>query len=230
MTEHRERPGGGRRELRRELRHVILAEHGLSHRERRRLQTRDEIIQAAREVCAESGAVDFSLSEIARRVGFTPAALYKYFDSKDDLIRAVAERAMANLCEALSQVSETLPPDEGVVEIGMAYLDVARANPQDIAIVALHESLQATHVGGHAGLEEIVMGVFRRGIEQGVFRASSEDDLVLMVYGAWSLVHGMAVLLARQPAKQARQLRPARQRQLLRAFVDGLKGDWAQGD
>jgi len=53
---------------------------------------------------------------------------------------------------------------------------------------------------------------------------------VLMVYGAWSLVHGMAVLLARQPAKEAKQLRPARQRQLLRAFVDGLKGDWLAGE
>jgi hypothetical protein len=53
---------------------------------------------------------------------------------------------------------------------------------------------------------------------------------MVMVYGAWSLVHGMAVLLARQPVKQVRQLRPARQRQLLRAFVDGLKGDWARGD
>ena len=121
---------------------AVLAEHRLSHRERRRLETREEILQAAREVFAETGGVDVSLSEIARRLGFTPAALYKYFDSKDDLIRAVAERAMAGLSEALSRVSTELPPDERAVEIGMAYLDFARANPYDIAIVALHESLR----------------------------------------------------------------------------------------
>ena len=229
MREHRNRDATTRRELRHELRHAILSEHMLSHRERRRLETRDEIIQAAREVYAESGAVDFSLSEIARRVGFTPAALYKYFDNRDDLIRAVAEAAMANLYAALSKVPATLPPDQRVVELGMAYLDFARANPQDIAIVALHESLRATRATGHAGLEEIVMGVFREGIDQGVFGVRGDDDLGLMVYGAWSLVHGMAVLLARQPAKQARLLRPARQRQLLQAFVEGLKGGWARG-
>jgi AcrR family transcriptional regulator len=226
VREHHRREGTTGRELRRELHQHILSERVFGHRERRRLQTRDEIIQAAREVYAESGAVDFSLSEIARRVGFTPAALYKYFDSRNDLIRAVAEAAMANLFAALSKVPETLPPDERVVELGMAYLGFARANPQDIAIVALHESLQATHATGHAGLEQIVMGVFRQGIEQGVFAARGDDDLGLMVYGVWSLVHGMAVLLARQPAKQARLLRPARQRQLLWAFVEGLKGDW----
>ena len=48
-----------------------------------------------------------------------------------------------------------------------------------------------------------------------------------MVYGAWSLVHGMAVLLERQPQHLAKQLRPARQRRLLEVFVNGLKADWA---
>ena len=133
---------------------------------------------------------------------------------------------MANLHATLVQVPETLPPEERVVELGMAYLGFARANPQDIAVVALHESLRATRASGHGGLEEIVMGVFRQGIEQGVFAARTDEDLALMVYGAWSLVHGMAVLLARQPAKQARLLRPARQRLLLEAFVEGLKGEW----
>jgi hypothetical protein len=71
------------------------------------------------------------------------------------------------------------------------------------------------------------MGVFRLGVAQGVFRASSDEDVELMVYGAWSLVYGMAVLLERQPQHLAKQLRPARQRRLLEVFVNGLKADWA---
>jgi AcrR family transcriptional regulator len=216
-----------RREARHELRHAAVVDHVLTHRERRRVQTRDEILQAAREVFAESGALDFSLAEIARRLGFTPAALYKYFDSKDDLVKVLAEHAMANLSEALARVSSSLPPDERAVEMGMAYLEFARVNPHDIALVALHESLQMTHAGGHAGLEELVMGVFREGAAQGVFPVSSDQDVELMVYGIWSLVHGMAVLLERQPPQVAKQLRLARQRQLLQAFVNGLKADWS---
>jgi AcrR family transcriptional regulator len=216
-----------RREVRHELRHAVLTEHGLTHRERRRAQTQEEIMEAAREVFAESGALDFSLAEIARRLGFTPAALYKYFDSKDELVKALAQRALANLFEALSRVPPMLAPDERAVEMGMAYLEFARANPHDVALVALHESLQMTRAGGHAGLEEQVMGVFREGVERGVFKASSDHDVELMVYGAWSLVHGMAVLLERQPPQIAEHLRPAQQRQLLQAFVNGLKVDWS---
>lgn len=206
---------------------AVLAEHRLSHRARRRVETREEILQAAREIYAESGAVDFSLSEIARRLGFTPAALYRYFDSKDDLIKALAERAMAGLAEALAQVPPGLPPDERAVEMGMAYLEFARAHPHDIALVALHEALQMTRAGGHGGLEALVMGVFREGAAQGIFSAASDEDLELMVYGAWSLVHGMAVLLERQPSAVAERLRLSRQRQLLQAFINGLKADWS---
>lgn len=206
---------------------TLLAEHRLSRRERKRVETHEEILAAAREVFAESGALDFSLSEIARRLGFTPAGLYRYFESRDDLIRALAERAMATLAEALAQVPSELPPDERVVEMGMAYLAFARERPEDIALVALHESLCMRHAGGHAEVEELVVGVFREGVEQGVFAAGGEEDVELMVYGAWSLVHGMAVLLERQPSAKVKRLRLARQRRLLEAFVNGLKVGWS---
>jgi AcrR family transcriptional regulator len=217
-----------RRQAHREVRRAVLGERHLSRRDRRRAETREEILDAAREVFAETGALDFSLSEIARRLGFTPAALYRYFDSRDDLIKALAESAIANLAAALGTVSPSRPPDERVVEMGMAYLEFARANPHDIALVALHESWHVTSAGGHSGLEELVLGVFRDGVAAGVFSAESDKDVYLMLYGLWSLVHGMAVLADRQPLKAAKTPRPARQRQLLQAFVDGLKAaDWS---
>ncbi len=110
-------------------------------RERRHRETRDEILLAAREVLLERGAADLSLREIARRAGFTPGALYKYFDSKDDVVKALADRAMGALLEALAAVPSELPPDERAVEIGLAYLEFARHNPEDVAIVTMHESV-----------------------------------------------------------------------------------------
>jgi AcrR family transcriptional regulator len=216
--------------MRREQRHEALAAHRAahrqSHRQRRRAETQEEILTAAREVFAESGAVDFSLSEIARRLGFTPAALYKYFASKEDLLRALAERSMHSLSEAMLAAPASLPPDERAVEIGMAYLDFGRRNPQDIALVGLHESLHLDYEGGHQAFGEAGMAVFREGVEQGIFTASSDDDVWLMAYGAWSLVHGMAVLLGHQPSEMVKQTERARQRQLLQAFINGLKSDW----
>ena len=112
-------------------------------RERRHQKTREDILAAAREVLGERGAADLSLREIARRAGFTPGALYKYFESKDDLIRVLGDQAMGRLAARFATIPATLSPDERAVELGLAYLDFARTNPQDVDIIALHGSARA---------------------------------------------------------------------------------------
>ena len=117
----------------------------------------------------ERGAADLSLREIARRAGYSAGALYKYFDSKDDVVKALADRAMGALIEALAAVPTDLPADERAVEIGLAYLEFARHNPEDVAIVTLHESVRSLRFRASTTLEETVLGVFREGAAIGVF-------------------------------------------------------------
>ena len=210
-----------------ELRDDLAAERLASRRARRHSETRDEILVAAREVLLERGAADLSLREIARRAGFSAGALYKYFDSKDEVIRALADRAMGALMEAFATVPAGLPADERAVELGLAYLEFARHNPEDVAVVTLHESVHAAPVAGaHLRVEETVVGVFRDGAAQGVFSMPAHEDAEFMAYGAWALVQGLATLEQRQRPEVAARLR-ASQRRLLQAFVNGLKSDWS---
>jgi AcrR family transcriptional regulator len=108
--------------------------------ERRHDETRDDILIAAREVLLERGAADLSLREIARRAGYSPGALYKYFKDKGDLVRVLADAAMRALVAAFETVPAGLPPDERAVEIGMAYLDFARSHPEDVELIAVNEA------------------------------------------------------------------------------------------
>ncbi len=206
---------------------AALGDRHAERRERRHRETRDDILIAAREVLLERGAADLSLREIARRAGFTPGALYKYFDSKDDVVKALADRAMGALMEAFATVPADLPADERAVELGLAYLEFARHNPADVAVVTLHESVPAAPVSGeHLRVEETVLGVFREGAAQGVFSMPRPEDAEFMAYGSWALVQGLATLEQRQRPEVAARLR-ARQRRLLQAFVNGLKSDWS---
>lgn len=61
-------------------------EAGQSRRERMRAETIAEIKASARAQLEESGPGGVSLRAIARDVGVTPAALYRYFDSLDALL------------------------------------------------------------------------------------------------------------------------------------------------
>src|ERR1700757_2174742 len=74
---------------------------------RRRKEARPaEIVEAAMEVFAEKGFAAAKLDGIARKAGISKATLYLYFDTKDEIFRAVAQSAVVSLIEALERQVE----------------------------------------------------------------------------------------------------------------------------
>ena len=61
----------------------------VSRRERVRAATSGEIKQTARQILVAKGPEEVSLRAIAREMGMTAPALYRYFSSREDLIRHV---------------------------------------------------------------------------------------------------------------------------------------------
>ena len=59
-----------------------------------------QIIDAAFEIFAERGVEGARLDEIARRSGVSKGTIYLYFDSKEDLFRAVIEAKVVTVIEA----------------------------------------------------------------------------------------------------------------------------------
>jgi len=62
---------------------------------RRKADRPDEIVSAAMAVFAEKGFAAAKLDEIARRAGVSKGAVYLYFETKEDIFRAVVERAIS---------------------------------------------------------------------------------------------------------------------------------------
>jgi len=74
---------------------------------RRRKEARPgEILEAALGVFAERGFAAAKLTEIARRAGVSKAALYLYFETKEDLFRAVARTLVAPNLAAMAEAPE----------------------------------------------------------------------------------------------------------------------------
>lgn len=59
------------------------------------------ILDAARAVFAEAGLDGASLREIARRAGYTPGALYSYFDSKEAIYAELLDESLGRLQAAV---------------------------------------------------------------------------------------------------------------------------------
>ncbi|WP_405496211.1 WHG domain-containing protein [Nocardia sp. NBC_00511] len=72
-----------------------------SPRERYREQMRAEIKDCARQQIAAAGASALSLNAIAKQVGMSGPALYRYFASRDDLITELIRDAYRSLADAV---------------------------------------------------------------------------------------------------------------------------------
>jgi AcrR family transcriptional regulator len=87
---------------------------------RRKTARPGEILEAALAVFAETGFAAAKLSEIARRAGVSKAALYLYFETKEDLFRAVARSLVAPNLTAMAAALEA--SDAPFAELATAML------------------------------------------------------------------------------------------------------------
>jgi AcrR family transcriptional regulator len=76
---------------------------------RRKAARPAEIVQAAMEVFAEKGFAAARLDEIAARAGVSKGAVYLYFETKEDIFRAVVEQAVAPNLEAVKAMAAAHP-------------------------------------------------------------------------------------------------------------------------
>jgi AcrR family transcriptional regulator len=76
---------------------------------RRKTARPSEIAAAALEVFAEKGFAAARLDEIAARAGVSKGALYLYFETKEDLFRAVVREAVSPNIEAARAMAEAFP-------------------------------------------------------------------------------------------------------------------------
>ncbi len=80
------------------------------------------LCEAARAILEEAGPDVVGLRETARRAGVSPAAAYRYFTNKDDLLASVAAEGFRELAAAIETGATESDPLGGV---GLAYFDFA---------------------------------------------------------------------------------------------------------
>ena len=82
----------------------------LSRRDRVRADTVREIKQTARRVLVEQGGEGWALRAIAREMGMTAPALYRYFDSREHLVEHVVADLYDDLCAHLEAARDAADP------------------------------------------------------------------------------------------------------------------------
>src|SRR5262247_3833483 len=91
------------------------------------------ILEAARAVFEAEGLDGASLRAIAARAGYTPAALYFHFDSKEAIYAEVLLRSLARLGEAVTRTTaRAKSPADRLRAAAMAFFRYYADNPRDL--------------------------------------------------------------------------------------------------
>src|ERR1700751_1691366 len=92
---------------------------------------REALLRAALELIAQRGPAGFTFPEAARWAGVSPAAPYRHFRDRDELMANVALRGFELFGGALEQAWNEGRPDSlsAFESVGKAYLRFARTEP-----------------------------------------------------------------------------------------------------
>jgi AcrR family transcriptional regulator len=97
----------------------------------RREATRAEILEAAWDLAQEKGLAEFTLRDLAERVGMRAPSLYTHFESKHAIYDAMFGQAWSDFEQVARAELANLPqtPRAAIRRMGRVFFDFAVANP-----------------------------------------------------------------------------------------------------
>ena len=166
---------------------------------------REALIRAALELIAQKGAAGFTFADAARFAGVSPAAPYRHFRDRDELMANVALRGFEQFEAALTRAWDDGRPDPfaALDRLGKAYLEFARAQPAYYS--AMFEA------GVPHGVDSALRGAGERAFA--VLRGAAErlcatmpsavrPPALMVALHIWAMAHGTASLFGRGDGAQ----------------------------
>ncbi|MFC2967374.1 TetR/AcrR family transcriptional regulator [Acidimangrovimonas pyrenivorans] len=161
---------------------------------------RQALVEAALQLIEEKGPQGFTLSEAAKAAGVTPAAVYRHFAGRDDLIAEAARQGYLIFADLMEHAyNDGKPTALAAFEAtGRAYLAFARKFPGHYMAmfesgISLNSNPELAQTAARA------RGVLEKAAEKLSERIPPEKRPPAAMFSAhiWALSHGVVELFAR---------------------------------
>lgn len=171
---------------------------------------RAALLEGALRLIKKRGARALSLREVAREAGVSHAAPYRHFADKEALFAAIALEGFGLLAQRLRNDRSRLDAARDFLESGWSYVGFAIEYPAHLqvmfgGVLERPEDCEGLPDAGENAFGEL-LAIIESGQQAGVIRAG---DLRTLGLAAWSMMHGLAMLISEQgvvPAAQAREV------------------------
>jgi AcrR family transcriptional regulator len=156
---------------------------------RRTLDKRRAILRAAAVAFREHGIAGAGMREIALAADISPANLYYYFESKDEILYFCQDDTLDHMLEAARAArAGRRPPEEqlrAIIEAQLlSMLDELEGAQAHLEVDGLPRSLRRKIVAKRDRYEEAVRSVIQAGIRSGAFFACDATLVTRAILGA----------------------------------------------
>lgn len=161
---------------------------------------REALVEAALELIEEKGPTGFTLSEAAKQAGVTPAAVYRHFAGREDLIAEIARQGYGIFADLMDYAYETGQPSAlaSFEATGRAYLAFARKYPGHYVAmfesgISINRTPELAHIANRA------LDVLQRSAAQLSEHIPEAKRPPPQMFSAhiWAMSHGVVELFAR---------------------------------
>ena len=170
-------------------------------REREKSETRDKILDAARELFITEGYEGVSMRRVADKIEYSPTAIYVHFADKNELFRDLCHRDYARLAEVFQSSVISTDPVERLKQIGAIYIDFGTHNPNHYKFMfmtphpahELDETDRETVGNPEKDAYAFLKWAVQQAIDAGCFR-EDVNDAEMVSQTLWASVHGVISL------------------------------------
>lgn len=168
-------------------------------RETKKAEIRSLILGSARKSLVNEGYENFSLRGLAQQIGYSAAAIYRHFKSKDDIFACLTAESFDLLMKASSSVVPKHDEDPvSVLKRGMhAYVAFGLKNPDHYRIAFLLGGGAANRPHRPRAAYDALRSRIQRCIDAGQIYPADPD---LLAQSLWAAAHGITSLLVQRPS------------------------------
>ena len=165
-----------------------------------RESTARAILDAARQLFVEEGYRNVSIRKIADRIGYSPAAIYSYFESKDEIFLALAEEGFHMLLASGSGARETAVQHGPLDCIRAVFLNIyefSKQHPEYHALMFLDRSVPRIsrdweRFGFVRDMQCQLTALIQQAVDRGDFPPDRDPAVIFKVLLA--AVHGVSAM------------------------------------
>jgi len=207
-------------------------------REREKSETRDKILDAARELFVTEGYEGVSMRKVAEKIEYSPTAIYVHFSDKNELFRELCHQDYARLAEVFQSSVMSTDPLERLKQIGAIYIDFGTRYPNHYKFMFMtpHPAHQLDEVDREMkGNPEMDAYAFLKwAVEQAMDAGCLREeirDVEMVSQTLWASVHGVISLNIAKGDDQWVEWRPIRDRaeMMLDITLRGLRRETQTG-